>query len=372
MPVRRLPSNPDLDHLKHQARDLMKSHAARDLAAAQRIREFHPRFSSSSDSEIFAAGLKLSDAQLTIAREAGFASWTRLKRHIEKPTLVDKLELPHHERIEDPAFRRAVDLLDAGDVAGLREQLSQHPKLATQRVVLEGANYFRNPALLEFIAENPIRHGKLAPNILEIARVIVEAGVAGGLDQAALDDTLALVATGSVAHESGSQVALMDLLCDYGASANSAIQPTVLHGYGQAIHALFRRGARMSLPVAAALGLIEDFRRLLPAAGLEARHLALATASQHGQVQMVRELLDAGEDPNRYHPPGGHSHCTPLHQAALEGNFELAQLLIDRGARLDMRDILFHGTPAEWAAHVGRKDMEAFLRAEERRREIAE
>ena len=123
MPVRRLPSNPDLDHLKYQAKDLLKEHAARDRGAAQRLREFHPRFHRATDAEIFAAQLKVSDAQLTIARESGFPSWARLKRHIETPTLTDQLNLPHHERIEDPIFRRAVDLIDAGDVAGLRGYL---------------------------------------------------------------------------------------------------------------------------------------------------------------------------------------------------------------------------------------------------------
>jgi hypothetical protein len=127
MPVRRLPSNPNLNHLKYQAKDLLKEHAASDLGAAQRIREFHPRFHRATDAEIFGAHLKLSDAQLTIARESGFQSWARLKRHIEKPTLTDQLDMPHHERIEDPVFRRAVGLIDAGDVAGLRGYLKQHP-----------------------------------------------------------------------------------------------------------------------------------------------------------------------------------------------------------------------------------------------------
>ena len=111
MPVRRLPENPSLDHLKYQAKDLLKAHAARSLAAAQLIREFHPRFAKSSDAEIFNARLKLGDAQLTIAREAGFPSWPRLKRHIEKPTVADRLDLPHHQRIEDATFRRAVELI---------------------------------------------------------------------------------------------------------------------------------------------------------------------------------------------------------------------------------------------------------------------
>ena len=159
MPVIPLPSDPNLDHLKHQAKDLLKAHASRSPQMAQIIREFHPRFAKASDAQIFAAALKLSDAQLTIARQHGFPSWQRMKQRIEKPTLADRLDLPHHERIQDPHFRRAVDLLDAGDAAGLQALLGEHPELAQQHVVLDGTNYFRNPTLLEFIAENPTRHG---------------------------------------------------------------------------------------------------------------------------------------------------------------------------------------------------------------------
>ena len=131
MPVRRLPSNPNLDHLKNQAKDLLKAHSARSPEVAQRLREFHPRFKRAADAAIFDTPLRLSDAQLAIAREYGFPSWTRLKKHIEKPTLADHLNLPHHERIEDATFRRTVDLLDAGDVAGMRAHLKQHPESDT-------------------------------------------------------------------------------------------------------------------------------------------------------------------------------------------------------------------------------------------------
>ena len=43
MPVKPLPSKPNLEHLKYQAKDLLKGHAARNPGVAQRIREFHPR-----------------------------------------------------------------------------------------------------------------------------------------------------------------------------------------------------------------------------------------------------------------------------------------------------------------------------------------
>ncbi len=219
MPVRCLPSNPNLDHLRYQAKDLLRDHSARYPETAQKIREFHPRFVRATDAEIFDAPFRLSDAQLTIARESGFPSWARLKRHIEKPTLGDQLNLPHHERIEDLTFRQAVNLLDAVNTIGLRALLRLNPKLVKQRVPFEGGNYFRSPTLLEFVAENPVRHGTLPPNIVDVTRAILEAGP----DAAAVNETLMLVATGSVVRECKMQVPLIDLLCEHGADPDSAI-----------------------------------------------------------------------------------------------------------------------------------------------------
>lgn len=361
MPVRRLPPNPDLNHLRYQAKDLLKAHAARDPGAAQRLREFHHRFAEAADAAIFAAALRLSDAQLAIAREHGFPSWARLKRHIEKPTLSDQLNLPHHERIEDPTFRCAVEMIDAGDAAGLKAWLRRHPLLLRQHVTFEGGNYFHNPALLEFITENPVRHGSLPANIVEITGVILDAGV----ERSVINETLMLVATGRVPRECRVQLALIDLLCDHGADPNNAIRAATLLDELEAVTALIRRGARIDLPIAAALGRLDDFRSLLPASGAADRHLALALAAQHGQVEIVRLLLDAGEDPNRYNPIGGHSHATPLHQAAGAGNLQLVRLLIERGARFAMKDILWQATPAGWAKHAGKKEVEAYLLAQE-------
>jgi len=366
MPVRRLPSSPSLDHLKHQAKDLLKDHAARDSGAAQRLREFHPRFRRFADAEIFDAHLKLSDAQLAIARESGFQSWARLKRRVEKPTLTDRLELRHDERIEDAAFRRAVDLIDAGDTAGLRAWLGGHPKLVHQHIVFEGMNYFHNPTLLEFIAENPVRHGKLPNNIVEIAKVILDAGA--DQDKSQMNETLMLVATGSVPRECRQQITLIDLLCKRGADPESAAPVAAVLGEMEAVRHLIKSGARVTLPIAAALGQVDDFRRLLPAAGGDERHLALAIAADSiapddAAIEILRMLLDAGEDPNRYNPIGGHSHATPLHQAAANGNQEKLRLLVERGARLDLKDILWHATPADWAQHEGKREVEKYLRA---------
>jgi ankyrin repeat protein len=158
------------------------------------------------------------------------------------------------------------------------------------------------------------------------------------------------------------QLPLINLLCDHGADPNSVLDAAALHGEFEAVNALIRRGARIDLPVAAALGRIEDARRLLAGANSEDRHLALSLASDFGHVEVVRLLLDAGENPNRYNPVGGHSHTTPLHQAAGAGHEEVVRLLVERGARLDLKDILWHATPADWARHAGRTEIEAYLR----------
>ncbi len=275
MPVRSLPQNPNLTHLKYQAKDLLKGHASRSADAAQRIREFHPCWSGAADAAIFDGVFRLSDAQLTIAREHGFAGWARLKRRVVKPKPSDEVSRPHHERIEDLVFQRAVELIDAGNVEGLRAHLALHRKLARRHVEFEGGNYFRDPSLLEFIAENPVRHGKLPKNIVDVTSVILDAGV----EPSALNETLMLVGTGCVPRECGVQIPLIDLLCDRGADPDSAVEVAAVLFEVEAVKALLRRGARMTLPVAAALGDIKEARRLLPGAGEGHRHLALAVAS---------------------------------------------------------------------------------------------
>ena len=135
-------------------------------------------------------------------------------------------------------------------------------------------------------------------------------------------------------------------------------------GYLDAARALVRRGARVDTVAAAAgLGLIDDVRHLLATAGSEDRHRALALAAQQGHTESVRLLLDEGEDPSRYNPRGNHGHSTPLHQAALAGHDAMVRLLVERGARLDMRDTIYEGTPLGWAEYGGQGEIAAYLRS---------
>ena len=359
MPTRRLPAHPNLEHLKHQAADLLVAHRHREPQALQRLREFHPRMRGLRDDAIAGSKLRLHDAYLAIAREYGFPSWPKLKAFVTHEN-AEILERPVHERIRDPLFRQAVDLLDAGDERALRELLDHHPELAKQRVPLYGGNYFQNPALVEFIAENPTRHGTLPPNIAQIARIILEAGAKE--DRGAIDSALSLAASSRVAREQGVQQQLIDVLCDYGANPSSALLDPLMYGEFIAADALLRRGAKLNLMAAAALGREEIVRSSIAKAHSDDARLALALATQHERTGAVRALLDAGVDPNGYTPPPGHSHATALHQAALTGDKTIARMLLDRGANPDVRDVLYGGTPADWAEHAGKTAFADWLR----------
>jgi ankyrin repeat protein len=161
------------------------------------------------------------------------------------------------------------------------------------------------------------------------------------------------------------QLPLIDLLCDSGADTDRAMPAALAHGEFDAVNGLIQRGAVIDLPVSAATGRTEEARQSLAASSGEDRHRALALTAQFGHSEIVRLLLDAGEDPNRYNPVGHHSHSTPLHQAALAGHLETVRLLVDRGARLDLKDTLFQGTPAGWANYAGKTEIERYLHLRE-------
>jgi len=119
----------------------------------------------------------------------------------------------------------------------------------------------------------------------------------------------------------------------------------------------------VDLTVAAATGRTDAVRRLLAGADGESRHRGLALAAQHGHADVVRALVEAGEDPDRYNPVGCHAHSTPLHQAAVAGHADVVRWLVERGARLDIRDTLYHGTPLAWAEFGGQRAIADYLRS---------
>ena len=78
-----LPDRLNLDHLKKQAKQLIRLYRSRDAAALVRFRATLPAAAGAGDDPLLGLGLRLHDAQSCIAREHGFASWPDLKRHVE-------------------------------------------------------------------------------------------------------------------------------------------------------------------------------------------------------------------------------------------------------------------------------------------------
>ena len=71
MADRHFPVRPNLDQLKHQAKDLLRAIRRGDPSAAGELQKHHPEGIEPGDA-------KLADAQLTLARSYGLPSWPRL------------------------------------------------------------------------------------------------------------------------------------------------------------------------------------------------------------------------------------------------------------------------------------------------------
>src|SRR5438045_2784150 len=105
-----LPSRPSLEQLKRQAKDLLKSLKGGTPQAVERFRVSHPRCAGASEFEIRASRLSLSDAQLVVAREYGFASWPKLKEHVllESGDPLELLQKAFHAE-DAPLSRKLLD-----------------------------------------------------------------------------------------------------------------------------------------------------------------------------------------------------------------------------------------------------------------------
>src|SRR5262245_24275836 len=99
---RHIPVRPNLDQLRHQAKDLLRDIHGGEASALADLRNHHPN-------PVKPAEAKLADAQVTLARSYGLPSWPRLVL--------------------------ACNLIDAiwnDDADAVRELVLQHPHLITE------------------------------------------------------------------------------------------------------------------------------------------------------------------------------------------------------------------------------------------------
>ena len=373
-----LPVNAALDAYQAQADELLRGWQQQDAFAVEVFKHKHPRFLDDtikwlprrlSDSEVRAMTIDAADAQLALARAYDFRDWPALAEHVAAVT---------ESGAPVSRFERAVEAAIDGNVEVLSSLLSALPELVharSQRVLCFDPAQHR-ATVLHYLAANGVEgYRQRSPkNARAIARLLLEAGA----DPNALAGmyggectTLSMLVSSTPPAEAGVQVALIDALVDFGASVEasgvgawtSPLVTALVFGFHDAAEALVRRGARVDTVITAAgLGRHETVLALLPASSADDRHRAFALATQRGHVEIARALLDAGENPNRVHPPGMHAHATPLHHAALGGHEAVVRLLLERGARLDIKDTIYQATAEGWAEHGGHPAIAAFLR----------
>jgi ankyrin repeat protein len=90
------------------------------------------------------------------------------------------------------------------------------------------------------------------------------------------------------------------------------------------------------------------------------RGTPLAWAAANGRVAAIRRLVELGADPNGLGTFGGPTHgegVPPLHLAAQSGQEAAVDVLLELGADPTIRDRLYDGNAAGWAAHGCRPDL---------------
>jgi ankyrin repeat protein len=317
--TRPLPERPNLRHLKDQAKDLLKTGAASSLA----------------------------DAQFKIARLYGFASWPKLKAHVESFEEIEQLK----------------QTIDANDVARVKSMMTRNPAL--HRAPLG----YGKDGPLTWVAECRVPWEPPSPARLAIAEWMithgsdVHQGGDGPLMRAALN---------------GYRIPMMELLVAHGADVNAmwhghfpivfapcesmdaaALKWLLDHGANPNLRDPRQSAASRPYPGTALDYLIASYARslerlgacieVLLEAGGETRYetppvlavlrgrlddLAELTRADPGLVNKRFSELDCGQTGGRVLLLQG---GTLLHVAAEYGNVAAAALLLERGADVNAR-----------------------------------
>ena len=208
------------------------------------------------------------------------------------------------------------------------------------------------PYLLSFIAEDPVRTGRLPSNIVEIAQLIVDAARqhAPASIQSQLDETLGLVAYSGIAADCGAQLPLIDLLVRAGAAPAENANSALVNGHVDAARRLIELGGHLTLAAALCLDRWNEIPGLFANANDGQKQMALVLAALNGKAKSVRWMLDAGVPANK---PSAelYAHGTPLHHAVCSGSLDTVKALVEGGADVRIADTAWNATPLGWAEH---------------------
>jgi len=336
-----LPANPDLDHLKKQARQLLREVRAQRGEALERILAFHPRPAE------FAS---LRDAQLTLARQYGFGDWEQLSKEVELRQLRGSSLQEQAERFirhaclryngDDQAWRferagewlrRLPDLsradfycaLAAADLQAVTEYLRADPTLA-----------LRNGGPRDWPPLMYVTYSRVAQNeqqSVAVAKLLLEHGASP--DSYSAQPSGFTAVTGAVGGGERGPVAcpehprareLVTLLLDAGANPNQsqALYNTML---GEHLGKWLRLFVQYGLKAGdRANWSADDEEPILD--------FLLSNEVAVGDLDLVRFLLECGANPNavsRYNHHAAHA------VARMTGRTEIAALLERFGAKVE-------------------------------------
>lgn len=378
MPTKSLPERPSLAQLKLQAKELQRLHGENRQAAAARIVANHPRFRHRDVASVLAEPLQLADYQLVLAREYGFESWAALKHEVETDARLAEFT-PH------PRFDDAVAAIRSGDIARLEQLLGEYPELVTARTNLDRRHgYFAAATLLHHVAWNPSQPEPVPPNVVDIARLLLDRGAdvnASTLGRNA-GTTMGLVITSRMASEANVSGPLIDLLRERGSTLGLETTEGVIPAWGtqnvldtplsnhapRAAEKLIELGAKPDVCSAAALGRMNLLRSFFDASGtlvrLPKRHgkelserdaigLALLFAYVNRRHEAIDFLLEKDGNWNMT----GVNNGAVLHRAAFDGDLALVKQLVAKGADMSNRDNPFNSTPLSWAQHNRQREV---------------
>src|SRR5215831_13241034 len=140
--TRRLPEHPSLEHLKKQAKVLLDDLQRGDPVTRERFRALLSRAAPDAP--------QLADAQLALARDYGFASWAKLKAHVEAIGADPPAELVAAIQANDAGRVRAV----LERYADLRTRLNETtPGLHFGATPLLAAIPFTNPEMIDVLLQ---------------------------------------------------------------------------------------------------------------------------------------------------------------------------------------------------------------------------
>ena len=329
MTTQQLPERPNLEQLKGQAKDLLRSAQQKEPTALARMQAL-PAFTKKTEEERARLALRLHDAQSVIAREYGFNSWNALRERVEELTLqFDEAVTEFVQAATDGRTTRAERLLALypriahanlhaalvlGKVESVLAALKDNPGLALQR----GGPREWEPLL--YVCHSSLAHSQAAnrDEFAQIARRLLTLGADPNTRYPWLHHRVQRAALWGATCVTR-LLPLAQALLEAGANPNDGVTLTLAASGGNlpVLELLLAHGADVNFPWAT-----------------DGSSPLCAMLEWSADAKGALWLLEHRADPNRV---CGAAQETALHVAARRWDVKLVEALVHHGADIAAR-----------------------------------